>query len=586
MLPFLVFVFLFSSLLDLVGIGLIGPYIALVLDPEKIGSILVQVFDRTGLTIEHEALLPVLGFVLIGIFLIKAITSIGIQYLIFSFSNFQRVRLQIFLMQAYQYMPFTEYLQRNSSEYIYNIQSLTGNFSVNVIMNILNATSNFIVGIVILGLLAWTDVTTVVILLGILSGLVFVYDRIFKNKLRKYGEQINSANTKMVAAIQEGIGGFKEIRILGIETHFHKKVKRGARIVSKYQLKNLIISSVPNQMLEVVLVSFVVIMITNALFNGMNLQGLIPTLTMFGVAALRMKPAALSISNCLTSLRFSRNSVSRLYKDLKCLQLPPLESTVKVKKNIETPGLVQPNKNRIGVFKSLTLRNLNFHYPKALRDALSNISMEIHAGESIGLIGASGAGKTTIVDVLLGLLEHNSGEAIYNGRPLIENLAEWRTQVAYLPQDVFLIDNTLRHNVALGIDEENIDDVRLKEALQKARLEEMVKQLPKGVETILGEHGVRLSGGQRQRVALARAFYHDRKVLVMDEATSSLDNETEQEIIEEIQHLKGRITLIVIAHRLTTVQHCDRIYHMENGSIIKHGTYKEVVETPLAVVSK
>ena len=184
-------------------------------------------------------------------------------------------------------------------------------------------------------------------------------------------------------------------------------------------------------------------------------------------------------------------------------------------------------------------------------------------------MGPSGSGKTTLVDVLLGLLEPQSGTVKFNGKPMQQNFGEWRSQVAYLPQQVFLIDNSLRGNVALGEEESEIDETRLREALRQARLSELVEQLPQGVDTILGERGVRLSGGQRQRVALARVFYHGRSVLVMDEATSALDNETEKEIVAEIQRLKGQKTMIVIAHSLTTVQNCDRIYRLEQGIIME-----------------
>jgi len=226
----------------------------------------------------------------------------------------------------------------------------------------------------------------------------------------------------------------------------------------------------------------------------------------------------------------------------------------------------------------LKLENVQYSYPQTKQAALQNLGLEIKVGESIGLVGPSGSGKTTLVDVLLGLLEPQSGTMEFNGQPLQEHLGEWRSQVAYLPQQVFLIDNSLRCNVALGEEESEIDETRLREALRQARLTELVEQLPQGVHTVLGERGVRLSGGQRQRVALARAFYHGRSVLVMDEATSALDNETEKEIVAEIQRLKGQKTMIVIAQRLTTVQHCDRIYRLEQGRIVEEGTPNQVLK--------
>jgi len=247
---------------------------------------------------------------------------------------------------------------------------------------------------------------------------------------------------------------------------------------------------------------------------------------------------------------------------------------------LSTKETVKSRENSAAPFVALGLRQIYYRYPNTKQSALQNLSLEIKAGESIGLVGPSGSGKTTLVDVLLGLLEPQSGTMEFNGRSLLENLEEWRSQVAYLPQQVFLIDNSLRCNVALGEEESEIDETRLREALRQARLTELVEQLPQGVNTILGERGVRLSGGQRQRVALARAFYHGRSVLVMDEATSALDNETEKEIVAEIQRLKGQKTMIVIAHRLTTVQHCDRIYRLEQGKIVEEGTPQQILQLP------
>jgi len=312
------------------------------------------------------------------------------------------------------------------------------------------------------------------------------------------------------------------------------------------------------------MVTFVVALVVLNIMLGRDLTALVPTLGVFGVAALRLIPAANALSSSLLQLRYSRDSIARLHADVVALEHVSLESS-------ESFGQVpsQP-------FRSLVLDRVQFTYPNSTTPALKELDMEIRADESIGLVGASGSGKTTLVDVLLGLLEPQHGELRYNGRPLKESLAQWRSQVAYLPQQVFLIDNTLRRNVALGLEDHEIDEARLTEALRQARLAELVAQLPDGVETILGERGVRLSGGQRQRVAIARAFYHGRDVLVMDEATSALDNETEREIVEEIRRLKGQKTLIVIAHRLTTVRHCERIFRLRDGRIVEQGTFDEV----------
>jgi ABC-type multidrug transport system fused ATPase/permease subunit len=307
--------------------------------------------------------------------------------------------------------------------------------------------------------------------------------------------------------------------------------------------------------------------ITIMVLLGEALTEFIPTIGVFGVAALRLKPTANSLASSLITFRFYRDSVRRLTADMQGVErlVSPVNATSSLGKTIDP-------------FEELTLNNVSFTYQGMSQNALQNISLRVSKGEALGLIGPSGSGKTTLVDLLLGLLEPQSGKVKCNGFPLWEVLSDWRAQVAYLPQQVFLIDNTLRCNVALGETESEIEESRLQEALRQARLSELVEQLPQGVNTILGERGVRLSGGQRQRIALARAFYHGRSVLVMDEATSALDNETEREIVEEIKRLKGQKTMIVIAHRLTTVQHCDRIYRLEQGRIIEEGTPEQVLQ--------
>jgi len=227
------------------------------------------------------------------------------------------------------------------------------------------------------------------------------------------------------------------------------------------------------------------------------------------------------------------------------------------------------------VFRELVLNNISFYYENPSLKSLKNISLKISSGESIGFIGKSGAGKTTLIDVLLGLLKPQSGSITYNEVSLENSLDTWLSNVAYLPQQTFLIDDTLQRNIALGVNDKDIDNERLKSSILQSNLYDFVSQLPNGLQTVIGDSGIRLSGGQRQRIALARAFYHNRNVLVMDESTSALDPETEKEIVKEIKFLKGKKTTIVITHKLTTLRNCDRIYQLKDGQIFNVGTYKE-----------
>jgi ATP-binding cassette, subfamily B, bacterial PglK len=562
--PLMVTYFLANSMLDLVGLGLIGPYIALVIDPELFSEgLLIDVIESIGLGSEQFSLLTLIGYILVGVFLLKAVFAIFINRTILVFSSKQQVRIRSVLMNAYQHMPYKDYLKRNSAEYIHAIQAYTGNFG-SVLQTGLKMISDGLVALVILIMLAWTNGPALFLLVILLGGVVIVYDLIFKNKIRNYGVKVNKSSTKLLQGVQEGIEGLKEIRILGREQYFYQIVSTNSQDVANYSVKNQIISSIPRHILEFMLIIFVVSMVISTILLGQDLQALIPTLGVFGIAGLRLLPIANAASNNLMILRFDRNSISKLYSDLQILTNTDLTT--------ETP--IFPKTDTI--FRDFKICNICFSYPNTKIPALNDLSLKIKSGESIGLIGSSGSGKTTLVDVMLGLLEPQKGELLYNGKKLKTEVNEWRLQVAYLPQQVFLIDNTLRNNIILGNDKET-DDSRLEEALRKARLLDLVKQLPEGFDTLLGERGVRLSGGQRQRVSLARAFYFNRNILIMDEATSALDNETEMEIVDEIKYFKGKITMIVIAHRLTTVKYCDRIYRLADGNIIESGTFDQVV---------
>lgn len=475
-------------------------------------------------------------------------------------------------MAAYQDLPYTDYLRRNSSEYIHCIQSLTGLFANGVVAPLLRALSDGIVGLVIICFLAKASPMALILMVAMFCPVLIVYDRVFRRNLRSIGLMANQGSRQVVKGVHEGIEGLKEIRILGKERYFHKMVVSGANDYAASMIRSQTVSTAPKYLLELVLICFVVSLVLVTLRLEDSLQSLAPVLALFGIAALRLLPMVNVFSNGLSQLRFNRNTVSQLYEDLRRLEIinGSKRSSEACRNGNGLSGGSQQDYTK-EKFTVLDLRNVSFSYPGATRKALCGISLEIRPGESIGLVGSSGSGKTTLVDVLLGLLEPQDGEILYNGVPLRESLGQWRNQIAYLPQQVFLVDNTLRNNVALGEEDLEIDDERVLAALRQARLAELVEQLPKGVNTVLGERGVRLSGGQRQRVALARAFYHGRNVLVMDEATSALDTETEAEIVAEIQRLKGLKTMVVIAHRLSTVQHCDRIYRLENGVIVESG---------------
>ena len=563
--PGMLFLFSLVSILDIAGIGIIAPYVAIVVDPVSSISAIQETITWVELPNNSTEFLVLLSVMLLAIFLIKATTGIWINHIIIKFSIDQQIRLRSELMHAYQSLPFVDYLKRNSAEYIHSTQTLVNHFSDGVIFVSMRAMADIIVAIVILFTLAWTNFMAFGLLIGLVSLVLFIYNFLFSKKISKFGQSANLAATDMVQGISEGIEGVKEIRTLGKEQYFHKKVRDNSERYGYNHVKSITISSAPRYLLELTLIVFLVSLVMLSLSINGNLDKLLPTLAMFGLAAVRLLPAANSLANSIMQLKFNRNSVSRLYRDIK-----------DSRNSIKSGSTEKSNHN--DVFVNFSLQNVHYKYPEESNESLSDVNFFVNAGESIGIIGASGSGKTTLVHILLALLNPKKGERFFNGDILTDKGIEaWRKHIAYLPQQVFLVNGSLKSNVALGINNVDIDEEKVKTSLERAQLLGLTNELSNGIETILGEGGVRLSGGQRQRVSLARAFYHERDILIMDESTSALDNETEREIINEIQRLKGSITLIVVAHRLTTVSHCDRIYRLKQGRVISMGPPDEIL---------
>jgi len=559
--PWIVLAFLLSSLIDLAGLSIIVPYIALIVSPDvSINENIKVVLSTMGIPNNTDDLIVFLGIGMVFIFLLKTIIGILINKAILRFSFNRGMRLQSDLMKAYQNLPYCDYINRNSSEYVFALQKLTDLYQ-NVVQSTLRLISESIVGLAILIFLFLISGPALGLLIGVLGAAVFTYDIFFKGKVGQAGIQVNKYSSQIVQGVQEAMSGFKEVRVLHRKEYFYNKVEESASGYATAMEKFHLISTIPRYFIELLLVLFLVLMVVGSILVNNNLEALVPVLAVFGMAALRLMPSANMLIDGISKLRYARNGISILYKDYKIF---------KEKDEIEEDSIRVVSSSE---FQSLSAEGLCFAYPGALQYSLEDISLQISSGESIGFIGASGSGKTTLIDVLLGLLSPSSGDIFLNGESIQENLTKWHSNVAYLPQQVFLIDSTLESNITLSA---QCDESKLFSSLKQARLLDLAESLPDGVKTMIGENGVRLSGGQRQRVALARAFYHGRNVLVMDEATSALDAQVEREISDEIGRLKGEKTLIIVAHRITTLKNCDRIYRLADGKIVECTTYKDI----------
>jgi ABC-type multidrug transport system fused ATPase/permease subunit len=550
-LPFLFLLFLISACFDVIGIGMVGAFMVLVVNVKVLFAHLPETWGPYLVQMGNEKLFSLVGAAIIIAFFLKTLIALYSQKKIaFFVANFA-TRLKSRLMTAFQYAAYSFHLQHNSG-------TLTGQvaqvdvFTSGLVMSSLNFVCNLLIMLgVTLTLLVLHPIITV--LLGVMFGLIFfVNDFFIRKKALQMGRMSGNALGDINKSVIEGLGGIKEIRILGREAYFIEKLKKAAYRYAYAVSINASLQQTPRYMIESGASIFLVLLMLSTLWMGLSPVSIIPTLGIFAAACMRLLPTINQLIVGMNQMRNARHAQQVLYNHLHQLD--------------KARDVSLQNKAERLPFSTFELRTISFRYPGAKKEALHAINLILKKGESIGIMGSSGAGKSTLINLILGLLDHQQGERLVNGA-VLQDKRGWLNNLAYIPQSIFLLDDTLKRNIALGVEDNQIDEVALRNAIEMAQLITVVEDLPLGIDTMLGENGVRLSGGQRQRVALARAFYHGRDIIVMDEATSALDSETEKEVINAIKRLHGIKTMIVIAHRLTTLQYCDVIYKMEGGNL-------------------
>jgi ATP-binding cassette, subfamily B, bacterial PglK len=567
---------LLVSALEVIGVGIVGPFIALATNPNSINRIPLFKTVYTGLHFRSQPdFLLSLGLAVVVIFYIKSYLGFYIQTKIFGFGFTLQAELSTKLMQAYLTAPYTFHLDRNSATAIQNITAETWKFANGVAMPLLTSISNALVSFALLLLLIKTNIMAMVIIAGILL-ICFTVFRYLKDKLSYWGQEGADAQTQIIRAINHGLGGIKEIRIIGCETYFIDRAKAQTDRYGRNLSLAVSFSSLPRYIIESFLITFLIgFTVLFISFGHQNNQDLTAVLGIFALASIRLLPAAGNLASAVNGIRANLHALDRLYFDFKELEsLKTPNDSSRRSSSIGQINTTSPNNN---FADRIILDKVTYSYPHASASSLSEVYLEIKKGESIALIGKSGSGKTTLVDVILGLLTPQGGDITVDGVSIYGDLRSWQNKIGYVPQSIFLIDDTLAKNIAFGVPDLLIDAERLVRAIQSAQLSELVARLPQGLETMVGERGVLLSGGQRQRVGIARALYHEREILVFDEATAALDNETESLVTESIASLSGSKTMIIIAHRLSTIKHCDRIYVLDRGTIVKSGSYQEIV---------
>ena len=555
---------------------MLGPYIGIAMDQEKINDIAILVNVINFLDLEISPL-TFIGISMILIFGFRLVFAVLINKKILNFCRDIQVGLRSDLMMTYQNMAYDEFIEMDSSDAIANTTVLSMYFTNNVLYMSLKAFAEVILALFLFSFLVSVNGLLVLILSFGLGFLVLIYSNFFKSTMILYGKKINEANANLVQAVKQSMDGIKEVRVLGKESFFYDRYITNAQTYGELHAKSLLINTGSRYFIEFSIMGFFVLTISaSEILVSEDSSEIFATLAMFGFAAIRLLPGVNILSSTILQLRAQKNTVDRLFKTINGLNLNinPNEIDYDLynaeNKNIE--------KEKIPTFKSIKLKNISYSYPNSKTNVLNDINLELRKGESIGVIGPSGSGKTSLIDIILGLLKPVNGEIILNGKPLDKIKNEWIKMLAYIPQESLMINAALSSNIKLAeVCESDANNDLIQNSIAQAQLSKVVDNLPDGIFTNVGESGVRFSGGQRQRIALARAIFHSRDVLVFDEATSALDSETEAEVVNEITRMKGLKTMIVVAHRTNTLRFCDRIYKIDNGSIVEVGTPDQIL---------
>jgi ABC-type multidrug transport system fused ATPase/permease subunit len=539
--------------LEMLGVGLVVPVLVFLTRPEYGGALLgpESLLAKWGIAGREELVIAAM-LVLVAIFLIKAVFLAVLIWAQTRFAFAVQAQLSQRLFAAYLMQPYTFHLQRNSAQLLRNLTSEVGLFTTYVLWPGFLVITEALVVVGLCALLLAMEPLGAAVVIAVLAGASWLFDRLTRRKLGQWGFERQHHEGLRIQHVQQGLGGAKEVKVLGREQEFLEQYRQHNERTAHVSHLQVALAQMPRLWLELLAVVGLATLVLAMLAQGRSLEAVVATLGLFAAAAFRVIPSANRIIASANTVRYSGPIIDTLYDEMQ------LEASI-------TPA----GRSDGAPFREmLELKNVTFSYPDAAQPALVDLSFSVRRGESVGIMGASGTGKSTLVDVLLGLLVPQSGDVVVDGESIRKNPRNWQRQIGYVPQSIYLIDDTLRRNVALGLANDQSDDAAVWRSLRDAQLDEFVRAQPEGLDTVVGERGVRLSGGQRQRIGIARALYHDPAVLVLDEATSSLDTVTEHGVVEAVTALQAK-TIIVVAHRLSTVAHCGRVLSIEGGRVAK-----------------
>ncbi|MDF2529244.1 MAG: transporter ATP-binding protein [Gammaproteobacteria bacterium] len=553
-----------NSIFETIGIGLVLPFVALIINPSILqkNKILVDIhhvvpnFDQTEFVIFLTGLLIIC-------FVGKNLFSFGFQVVQSRFVFNYGVDIGSRLFRNYLYSPYLFHVKHNSIELLDIVQTEVGNFVNTFLLHFFICMTEGVTVLAYLAFLLWFDPFATLLIFSVLGLCTSIFYLMLKKKLVSYSHLHREASNHILRHLTHGLGGIKEVKLLHKEHYFLQEYIDQAKKCAKYNGFINSMSCSPRYFIEVVTTAVVLGVMIMLMVTGTSPQAVLLKLSILGVASMRLLPSANRLIGSMVQVRYASHTLNSLHRDI--VEFPKVD-------------FLDHNTGKELAFKTnIELADLSFQYPDSKQYALDSINLTIKKGQSVAFVGQSGAGKTTIVDIILGLLAPSNGQILVDGNNIFDNIGGWQKKLGYIPQTIYLADDTIRANVAFGIAKEEVDDAMVWHALRMAQLENVIKELPEGIDTVIGERGTRLSGGQRQRLGIARALYHNPEILVMDEATSALDHQTEQEVVAAIDALAGEKTIIIIAHRFSTIRRCDMIFFMEKGHLIDQGNYEQLL---------
>jgi len=554
-----------GSFLEMLTLALISPLVSVLMDPSIVQTnrYIAWAFVFFGFTSIHT-FLATLTLVLSAMYIFRGLYLYAVIRIQYRFIALRQASLYARLLSKLLGFSYSYHARRNVADTLrVVVQDVSQLFQM--IVSVLMLLTDFFVALFITVLLLIVSplMTLMIVVLASLCVLIYLY--VFRNRMQIIGEKYRDAWIGMTKSVNQGIGGIKEVKQLNREDYFYRVFKTASDVFAKMFSQQRVLNAMPRLIIESVCFGGAFTLLGVFMLGGVDIATLVPQLSLFVLAAFRLLPAVSRIAGHVNDIIFNKASVNAVYKSLFEESDPVNHEAVS-----DTNAFSSATREHFTeATNNITIHNIDFQYPLTHALVLENVNFIIPEKKSVAFIGSSGVGKTTIVDLILGVLTPDSGGVFYGGKSVHHNRGEWSKLVGYIPQQIYLLDESIRENVAFGIDREKIDETKIWKALEQAQLADFVRSIPDGLDTIVGDRGVRLSGGQRQRVGIARAMYEDPPILVLDEATSSLDNETEKAVMDAVMGFQGNKTMLIVAHRLSTIEHCDIVYRVEGKKITR-----------------